>query len=329
MASVSGSKLAFVSPNHQPVNLILTNGTAVAGSTVRGAFNIEIFYAGSGSVLPGVNATATISGAVKLSSSEVQAGTLGSVEQLGIGAFQVTDETGNEKITLGTGAQTVAGSKGDTIIGGNAGRGQQVINLTGTDGTTAGPMTATGGAGALFVEAGSNDSIGGGAGPMTVVGGTSDAITGAAGRLLVEDVTNSTVSAGTGGTTVFGGNNDVIHDSVTGSLLVDIQSRNEITRNSPSTAGSGAETVDLGARHGATTLNDISAPGGSGPLASTTVTGFSTALDVIASETSVSRHGQFLGTSSVSGGNTILTFVDGTTMMLTGITNISKVTFTQ
>lgn len=384
-ASVSGSKLAFLSPTEKPVNLILSDGTKVTGSTVRGALNIEIFTAGPGTALPGVDATATIGGAVKLSSSEVQAGMPGSPEQLGIGDFKLIDETGHEKITLGTGEQTVVGSTGDTIVGGNAGKKEgQVIDLTGTDSkATAGPMTAIGGAGALFVEAGShdsisggsgpttvsgngssgdvkppddrgngddsngngdhghhhtvpgavasNDSITGGSGPMTVIGGTSDSIKGGTGSLFVEDVTNSTVSAGTGGTTVVGGNNDVINDSVSGSLLVDIESRSSKKRDgdSPSVAGSGAETVNLGASHGMTTLNDISVPGGSGPRAATTVTGFSTALDVIESKTSVNPHGHFLGTSSVAGGNTVLNFVDGSTMTLVGITDITKVHFTR
>jgi hypothetical protein len=128
---------------------------------------------------------------------------------------------------------------------------------------------------------------------------------------------------------VVGGNSDDINDSVSGSLLVDIESRDKSHGNSPAIAGSGAETINLGAAHGATTLRDISVPGGSGALAATTVTGFSTTLDVVASKTSVSPSGHFLGTSSVSGGNTVLNFVDGSTMMLAGVTDITKVTFTR
>ena len=378
MASVSGSKLAFVSPNDQPVNLILTNGNTVSGITVRGALNIEIFTGGSGPPLPGVDATATIGGAVKISSDEVQAGTKASVETLGTGNFEVIDETGSETITLGTGAQTVVGSTGDTIFGGNGGRDPQVIDLTGTAGkSVAGPMTVVGGAGPLFVEARNSDSITGGSGPLTVfggtsdtitggpgpltvlgdmsdtitggsgpltvlgdmsdkitggsgaltvLGGTSDTITGGTGGLFIDAVTKSAISAGTGGTTVLGGDNDVVHDSGSGPLSVDIMSRSGIF---PLTAGSGAETVDLGAGHGPTTLRDTSVWGGSGPLATTTVTGFSTTHDIIASDTSVTSNGHFEGTSTVSGGNSILTFVDGSKMTLVGITDITKVTFTR
>src|SRR5262249_44737615 len=116
--------------------------------------------------------TATIGGAGKLSSSTIQAGSLGSVEQLGAGAVTLVGETGHEGIKLGTGGQTVLGSSGDTITGGHVSGVRQVIDLTGTNGkVVSGPMTAVGGAGSLLVEAGAHDSIVGGAGPTTVRGG--------------------------------------------------------------------------------------------------------------------------------------------------------------
>lgn len=390
MASVTGSQLTFLSPNGRPVNLILDDGKTVSGTTVPGAFNIEVFTSAAGTALPGVKGTALIGGAVSLSGSEIQAGSPGSTEQLGSGSYAVIDHTGGENISLGTGAQTVIGSSGDTITGGDASHGRQLIDLTGTNsGVMAGPMTAIGGAGTLLVAAGTGDSIAGGpgetivfgsgslgegvlhgedrgmfragaggergdgqdkrdhggltdtiagsadtitggTGPMTVFGGTGDSITGGSGSLVVEGgVTASTISAGTGGTTVAGGNNDVIANTVGGTLLVDIYSQSKASGDSPSTAGSGSETVNLGAGHGATTLQDIAVANGTGSLAATTVTGFSTTTDVIESKTSVSPSGDFLGTSTTSGGNTILTFTDGSTMTLAGVTDISKVTFTK
>ena len=80
------------------------------------------------------------------------------------------DHTGGEEIVLGSGAQTVLGSSGDTILGGNAGKKLQEIDLIGASkGVIAGPMTALGGAGRLFVEAGAGDSIVGGSGRITRV----------------------------------------------------------------------------------------------------------------------------------------------------------------
>src|SRR5262249_38889449 len=112
-----------------------------------------------------------------------------------------------------------------------------------------------------------------------------------------------------------------------GTLLVDIESRDKVHGHSPSIAGSGQETVSLGVSHGATTLRDLSVPGGSGELAATTVTGFSTLTDVIASKSSGSPSGEFRGTSSVSGGATLLSFRDGSTMTLVGITDIGLIKF--
>jgi len=386
MASVTGSQLSFLSPNGRPVNLILDDGKTETGTKVPGAYNIEIFTTAAGTTSPGVRGTALIEGAVMLSSSEIQAGSPGSLEQLGTGAFAMIDHTGGESIQLGTGAQTVIGSAGDTITGGDATHGNQVIDLTGTNSEViAGPMTAIGGAGTLLVEAGTADSIVGGtgemivfgsgslsegvlhgeagsmllpnaggghgnasddlladtitgsadtivggAGAMTVFGGTNDSIIGGTGSLVVEGgVTESTISAGAGGTTVLGGDGNVISDSADGTLLVEIYSQSKVHGGSPSISGSGSETINLSAGDGVTTLRDIDVANGTGSLAETTVTGFSTTTDVIASQTSVSPSGEFLGTSTISGGNTILTFTDGSTMTLAGITDISQVTFTR
>ncbi len=402
MASVSGSQLAFLSPNGRPVHLILSDDKSA--TTVPGAFNIEIFTADTGpsARLPGIDATATIQGAVTVPghSNEVKAGTPTSAEDLGTGAFTMIDQTGGETIRLGAGAQTVLGSSGDTIFGGDAGHKVQEIDLTGSNGQTkAGAMTAIGGAGSLFVEAGMGDSIVGGSGPatvfgggssrggedrdmtprgpggetddgrfantvggaadhprggghgrmddvngsgiasgdtilgaqgpMTVLGGTGDSIAGQTGSLFVAGVTGSTVTAGAGGTTVMGGDGDTINGAAGGTLLVDIESRSKIHGNSPSMAGSGSETVDLGASHGATTLQDLSVPGGTGSLAATTVTGFSTMTDRIESRTSVRPSGDFIGTSSTTAQGTVLNFLDGSTMLLAGVFNINDVKFTR
>jgi len=193
MASVSGSQLVFQAGGHQNVNLILNDGKTVTGSTVAGAVNIEVFTTGLGPTLPGVNGTAFIQGAMQLSKDAVQAGSLNATEQLGSGSFSVTDDTSKhsasqhqapqgETIMLGTGAQTVIGSSGDTLIGGNSIGDRQVIDLTGKDHlVTAGPMTAVGGAGSLLVKGGVGDSIAAGSGHTVVFAGSSDTITGGSG----------------------------------------------------------------------------------------------------------------------------------------------------
>jgi Ca2+-binding RTX toxin-like protein len=388
MASVSGSQLTFLSPDNTAVNLLLSDGKTVTGATVAGAFNIEVFTVGFDTPSTGVAATALIQGAAIVSNSAVQAATLSSVERLGTGAYTLIDNTGphsltyhqapqGETIWLGTGAQTVVGSSGDTVVGGDAGTAPQVIDLRGKDPrVTQGPMTASGGAGSLLVTAGDHDWISGGAGSLTVnsasfdtiIGGSGtniiagsrnggnnsitggsgtvtgaggqavntlivsaqgDTITGSSGSLSVQGgVGGATVNAGTGGTTVEGGKKDVINNLGGGTLLVDIAARNSSPKAPSPIQGAGTESVNLGTGHGATTLRDVSVAGGTGPLAATTVTGFSTAADMIASATSVGPTGHFLGASTTdAGGNTILSFADGSTMTLVGITNVATVTF--
>jgi hypothetical protein len=45
--------------------------------------------------------------------------------------------------------------------------------------------------------------------------------------------------------------------------------------------------------------------------------------------TSVNASDQFIGSSSTSNGSTTLTFVDGSTMTLAGLTSIGSIKFTQ
>jgi len=410
MASVRGSQLTFVSKNHEPFNFIVNDGKSVTGSTIAGSDNIEIFTAGFGPVLPGVDGTIALTGPVTISGSNVL--TPGATEQLGSGAFEVIDNTGasslephrgpsGEDIMLGSGAQTVVGSRGDTVVGGNAGSGVQVIDLSGQNSlVTPGPMTAIGGAGALNIDVGMLDSVVGGSGPetisggglfspgenshgedgqgggdghgnghdgqghdgngtggddhghgqgdgngtagafglntvvggsgpMTIVGGRDDSIVGGSGSLSIEGgLGGSTINAGTGGTTIDGAPGDNIGNFAGGTMLVDINDQSA-HGGAASIQGGGAETINLGAGHGATTLRDVSVQGGQGQEAGTTVTGFSPSSDVIASQTSVNAGDHFIGTSQVSGNSTILTFKDGSTMTLAGITDIGNVKFTQ
>jgi hypothetical protein len=89
----------------------------------------------------------------------------------------------------------------------------------------------------------------------------------------------------------------------------------------------------LPAGRGARTPRDVSVPGGPGFLASpgslarTTVPGFSTGSNAIASATPDGPTGQLLATSTASGGNTVLTFADRSTMTLVGIADITEVSF--
>jgi hypothetical protein len=134
---------------------------------------------------------------------------------------------------------------------------------------------------------------------------------------LVVGAASESITGGSGATTVVGGNLDTITGN-TGTLLVDFIAR-----------ASGTATVNLTADHGATILMDISLGAKTtNATDNVSVTGFSITTDIIASKTSVSSSGAFLGTSSASGGNTILTFLDGTTMTLAGVADVGAIRFT-
>ena len=135
MASVSGSRLAFFQPTGKATNVVLFDGTTFSGPTVAGAFNIEVFTKAAGSLGAGFDASAFIQGAVQLTNNQVQAGTLGSTEQLLAGNFQIIDSTGSETIQIvGAGSDTVTGSAGDLITGSTVAGSSQLIDISATNG---------------------------------------------------------------------------------------------------------------------------------------------------------------------------------------------------
>ena len=272
----------------------------------------------------------------------------GKGDSIGGGGGTTYIDAGSNKLLAGAtiqggaGAMTVFGGSGDAITGGTGS-----LTLHEDRAAPGGGESITGGSGNLFVFAfGKNETIQGGSGTNQIdsertggsnlITGGGGTVTGAGGRavntLVISDAGDTvtggtgsmsvlgggggaTINAGTGGTTVEGGNKDVIFNNGAGTLLVDITA-----------SISGAETVNLGVGHGATTLRDASTSGGT---AATTVSTFSPATDTIASKTSVSSTNVFLGTSAVVAGNLVLNFLDSTTMTLVGMTSTAAIKFTQ
>lgn len=264
MASVTGSQLTFLSDlkGGKGINLILTDGVTVSGAVDNSKFNIEIFTASAGSLTPlaGVNGTATVQGAIQVGSADIQAGTPSSVETLGTGSFVVIDNAAaalhafsGEKITMGTGNQTVLGSNGDTIVGGNAGPAAdaQLADLRGSNNdprTTSGPMTAQGGAGGLKVLGGDTDTIVQGLGAVSVQGGVRQNISGGgsgAGTLQVIDIAGlSTITGGAGNLSVSGaivGPNTIVGSTAGWTFIDDSKS----SGGSKITGGSGGTPIPL------------------------------------------------------------------------------------
>lgn len=227
-------------------------------------------------------------------------------------------------ISSGTTDSNTVVNSGDTIAGGTVSGNSQLIDATGANpDVIAGAMTVSGCAGATTVWAGRGDSITGGTTPIddnygsggssTITGGT---VTGAGGLPVDTEIVGAagdTIAGGAGAATVQAANDDTVTGG-SGTLQIYLDSDQRAT------------TVNLGAGHGAARLRDVSVTGGAGSVIS--ITGFAAANDVIQSKSSVSSVGSFLGTSTADGhGGTILTFLDGTTMTLAGVSDPSKITF--
>ena len=120
---------------------------------------------------------------------------------------------------------------------------------------------------------------------------------------------NNRLVGGTGATRIIGGGGDTIAGGA-GALQAEIKT------------GFGTETVNLSASGSADGVRDVASVGGG---TAATVTGFSTANDVIESATNVTA-GVFTGTSTVVAGNTVLTFTDGNQMTIIGVTSGIKFT---
>ncbi len=227
----------------------------------------------------------------------------------GAGALRVIDPnaSGFSSIAGGIGNLTVFDiGRSDTITGSTAGTTFVNDTYTGTalggfslisggSGTVSGAANPAGGAaiGAnTWIIGQAGDTILGGSGNMYVDAGSgSESITGGSSTLAV---TIPSLQTASGGTAIQGGNLDTITGG-SGTLQLYINSN------------VGAETVNLGAGHGAAALRDIDV-GAAG--ATTSVTGFNTATDLIQSKSGVDAQGVFLGTSKSDGsGGTILSFV--------------------
>jgi Ca2+-binding RTX toxin-like protein len=189
-----------------------------------------------------------------------------------------------------------------------------VVGVSGNSSITGGSGTATG-AGGLGVNS-------------YIIGAAGDTVTGGTGTISVNGSSGSeTISGGVGAMTVQGGS----LDSITGSL-----GKLQAFLNASGATGS-AESINLTAGHGAASLRDvasnISVVGGTTTFGAAngniSVTGFATATDSIQSLTSVNASNQFIGSSSTSNGSTTLTFVDGSTMTLAGVTSVGSIKLTQ
>jgi hypothetical protein len=325
------------------------------GDRVTVGSALTFVNAAAGSIAVSSSANVTVTGSIEGTNNIGVAILGGAGDNIGLigntGSELIDASAGSQTVIGGAGGTTVWGGKSDLITGG-AGN-LQVDDLTPSVG---GAEKITGGSGNLFVfnvgtsvtvtgstlgttfvddsyGSGGASSITGGTGTATsvfgglftantdIIGAAGDTITGKSGSMYVNaQLGSQTVTGGSGAATVLGGNLDAIIGG-SGSLRVDITAKR-----------SGSEQITVGS--GAALLRDVPNPTGTGAAATTTVTGFNTTLDTIASATSVISGGGFgqsalVGaTAAASGANTLISFADGSTMTVLNTTP-GAIKFTQ
>jgi hypothetical protein len=338
MASVGGSQLSvFLHGNSEGnVNLVLTtDGSGDLPDPHKGKLDIEVFTVQPGTVEPGYDGAIFVPDATLVDKNTVtNVGQTSATEVLLSGSFKVVDETGNQSISIqgsaaGGDSMTVVGSAGDTITGSTIAGTSQLIDVSNKDKNSIdGSETVIGGAGATTVLAGFGDSIVGGAGDMLVIGGEHDTIVGGSGSITIQGGADDSIVPGSGGVISVEGHGGMgdgqgggqgkgeADDSVGGGPAT-VASSNWTT-GADQAAG---EATIVGT--GGTTFVDDSGQGAS------TVFGFDTQTDLVQSTTSVGAGDNFLGSSSTTAEGTTLTFVDGSTMFLVGVTDPALIKFTQ
>lgn len=307
--------------------------TYIDDSFAGGFGNTITAGGGDGIVIGPIGTVMTVSGAggpVTLHGSYIKAG-IGDVIDgghtvlggtVGGGPMLVVGNV-NDTINAGlSSAPTVWGGTANSVTGGTA-------NLDFTDAGKA-LNTVVGGSGGLYAfNLGTGDSIVGGSGG-TVPGSS---IPGSNPVQYYSNVIDDSFNLAMGNNTLVGGSaaSSIIagpNDSVaagSGNLLADIRDYlgrgNTVTVDLTRQGASGSVLRD----DAAATVPSVPSPTG----ANASVVGFDTAIDTIASATSVDSTGHFQGTSNVQNGGTLLTFHDGTTMFLSGVTNPGAIKFIQ
>lgn len=258
-----------------------------------------------------------------------------------------TSGGGSVQITAGNGNNTIVAAAGTNTIA--AGVGANTVLITGGDNVAnvAGASTVFGGAGNDTIGAfGSNAIVAGGSGFLTAfAGGNQNTIIGGSGGGLLSggNGTNSTIVGGAGADTLIGGTGggDVLFAAGNGGDLLVAGAGSQTLSGGISTGGNtfitGSGSALIGAGNGNDTIiagtgqSTVFGGGGSDLFAvfsshsggSTLIADFSVGTDLLA----VSGFGltaqQIVAGATVSGAGTTITLPDGTTVILSGVTNLS------
>ncbi len=220
--------------------------------------------------------------------------------------------SGNDMIAAGAGREIILGGGGPTTIQGGTARD---IIFTGV-----GPSTVFGGTGAA-------DTIVGGSGPLSVTAQNGDAVFGDSGTLNVIGSKNAadSIIGGTGALTINGQGGNMLAVVGTGTAAINTGNGASLifteAGNSTITGGAGSMQIVLGL--GLSSITD-----GGGPTTFDVIKSSAGGSDVLSAFKVGTDKIDLFGysardvTTTASGGNTLLSFSDGTKIEVLGVTNL-------
>jgi len=273
------------------------DGSAGNQSITGGSAGNDTIWGGAGDTIGGGSGAGVTIGGVQ---SDILTG--------GSGTAFIDGDLGNQSITGGSaGNETIWGGAGDTIGGGNGASvligGVQGDTITGGTGTAfidghLGNQAITGGnAGTETMWGGAGDTIGGGSGASVTIGGVAgDTIAGGAGAAFIDgDLGGQSIVAGNGADTIWGGSGDTITAGPTGALIGFGAGNTDETFANAGNAG-GIDTISDFVQSSGDRIHLAS---GSDPVSAV------------------------VGSAATSGGNTTITFHDGSQLTLLGVSSIN------
>ena len=202
MASPVGAQYVFFEPNGTGVSVSLTPNGSNLPAPVPGNVNIEVFTATPGGLAAGYQGSAFAAGAGVNNTTVFGPTSL----QLLAGNYAVSDITGDNNITLGSGNQSVVGAVGDTITGSSG-----AAFIDASAGSIAVRIGSAGGSDNIF--SGNFDTIMGGSDAATILGAAGDTIdlAGSSGTAFINAMAgHESVTLGSGAATVIGAIGDTI-----------------------------------------------------------------------------------------------------------------------
>jgi hypothetical protein len=335
-----GGQFNFFAPPGNQLNLVFTADGSNPPPAVSGAFNLEVIASPTQASYPlpgGYQGLAIFPGGT------------GKALTLLAGNINVSDSGPGDSIVGGPGFSTIGGGQFDTIVGGS--------NNEFIDGTQGFESITGGSAGNETIYGGLDDIVAAGAANATIGGDQYDILTGgtgtdfidgsagnqsitggSAGNETIYSGAGDTVNLGSGGNETVGGvaGDTIVGGSCTG--FIDGSGGNQLITIGSAGAetiwGGNGDTFVGGAAQGL--IGFATTPGAGAEFFSDNGTTAANAVDTVAGFSQAAGDSIELNGASVnnvlmsaqtSGGNTTITFVDGSQLTLLGISQVNATFF--